>query len=198
MEPASCPAPPTVSPVKQLHHRNQLAALDLEIDTAPFHPRIERALAEHGGIQQSADCQQAVADRLSLQSARGTPPVQPVPGIDRSLGLREPGTLRVGLAHDDLLVQRLEPPAVLDQLTGQPVEKFGVRRQFALQVEVAWGTDDAAPEVVLPKPIDHHARQQLPRPVFGVDQPVGQRPAAETGPPTPAWSVANAPHFCCH
>jgi hypothetical protein len=53
--------------IENLHHGDELAALDHEIDAAPFVRLIERAGAELRAIQLAADCEQAVADDLRFE-----------------------------------------------------------------------------------------------------------------------------------
>ena len=67
------------------------------------------------------------------------------------------GVLLVGGAQHHEPVQMLERPAVFDQFDGQPVEQFRVRRGFAVGAEVVGRGDEAAAEVMLPKPIDDDA-----------------------------------------
>ena len=98
----------------------------------------------------------------------------------------------VGGARHDPLVERLEPPAVLDQLGGQPFEQLGVGRALALRAEVVGGGDDPAAEVVLPEPIDGDARRQRPGPRLRVGEPVRQCCAIEAGA-RPARGRLDAP-----
>ncbi len=73
-------------------------------------------------------------------------------------------------------MERLELPAVGDQLGGQPVEQFGVGRLVPLGPEVARRPDDPPAEVVLPDPVGHDPGGQG---VVGAGDPVGQdRPTA--------------------
>src|SRR5262249_8449484 len=68
----------------------------------------------------------------------------------------------------------------VDELRGEPVEQFWVRRLLAELAEVVGRGDDAAAEMVLPKAVDDHAGRQ--RIIFRGD-PVGehQPPAARFG-----------------
>ena len=104
--------------------------------------------------------------------------------INLHLGIIVRGALAIGGAHHDLLVQGLEPPAVGDEFTGQPIEQLRVRWQLALQAEVIGRVHDAAAEMMLPKAVDDHAREQMTSSVLGVSDPVGQRPPPITGAPT--------------
>ena len=91
---------------------------------------------------------------------------------------------RVDGAGHHQLVDRLEPPAAADQLGGEPVEQFGVRRPLALRAEVAGRGDDPPAEVVLPEPVDDHPGQQVAGAGVDVGHPVRQaRPAVRRPPP---------------
>ena len=57
-------------------------------------------------------------------------------------------------------MDRLEAPALGDQLGGEPVEQLGVRRPAAVEAEVARRLDQARAEVGLPEPVDDHAGEQ--------------------------------------
>ena len=82
----------------------------------------------------------------------------------------------VGRGQHDLAVQRLDRPAGGDESAGQPVEQLGVAGPFAQDAEVAGGGDQPPAEVVLPDPVDHHARGQR---VVGTRDRAGQlEPAA--------------------
>src|SRR5262249_33494213 len=70
-----------------------------------------------------------------------------------------------------------EAPTLLYQLARQPLQQFGVRRLVALQTKVARRIDDATPEMMLPQAIDNHSRQEMPRTLFDIAQPVAQRAA---------------------
>ena len=61
-----------------------------------------------------------------------------------------------------------------------------MRRPFALDAEVARRGDDAAAEVVLPEPVDDHARQQLAGAVVDVGDPVRPATAGGTTSASPA------------
>src|SRR5262245_42343405 len=53
-----------------------------------------------------------------------------------------------------------------------------MRRRFAACAEIAWSGDDSASEVMLPEPIDDHAREQPTRSLLPVSQPFGKTGAA--------------------
>ena len=72
-------------------------------------------------------------------------------------------------------MQRLQRQPWRDELGGQPVEQFRVRRPVALQAEIVRRADDAAAEVILPDAIDHHAGRE--RVVLATGEPVRPGPA---------------------
>ncbi len=80
----------------------------------------------------------------------------------------------------DQPVQRLEPPARLDQFAGQPIEQLRMRRRRAQVAEIVRRTDDAAAEMMLPDAIGHHPGREL---VVRRSEPIGQlqTPAAGFG-----------------
>ena len=59
--------------------------------------------------------------------------------------------------RDDEAMERLDVPARLHELDGEPVEQLRVRRDRALRAEVLARLDDAAPEVLLPETVDEDA-----------------------------------------
>ena len=73
-------------------------------------------------------------------------------------------------------------PAARDELGGEPVEQFGMRRVAAHRAEVVRRGDDALAEVVLPESIDDDAGRER---VIGTREPFGERRAAAGG----IWST---------
>ena len=57
-------------------------------------------------------------------------------------------------------MQLLERPAGGDELRGEMIQQFGMRRAFAEQSEVARCSDEAPSEMMLPNSIDQHASGQ--------------------------------------
>jgi len=51
-------------PVKEHHHRNELAPLDKEINTSAAHVGVESSWTVHSGIQQTGNGEHAIADRF--------------------------------------------------------------------------------------------------------------------------------------
>src|SRR5262249_56811279 len=95
------------------------------------------------------------APRPRPEGAERAPPQQLVARVDLlgvgfpRGGLGAAGGLAVdGRGHEEP-VQRLEPPAVADQLGGQPVEEFRVRRAGAGGAAGGRRRRDPPPEVVL-------------------------------------------------
>ena len=74
-------------------------------------------------------------------------------------------------------MDRLEPPAVLDERRRQPVEQFGMAGAVALGAEVVDRLHQPGAEVVLPEPVDDHPGRQR---MLGRGQPAGQ-PGARVG-----------------
>ena len=68
-----------------------------------------------------------------------------------------------------------QPPA--DKLVSEPFQKLRMRGPLAADAEVADRAHQALPEVMLPDPIDHHARQEGPGPLIHVSDPVRKRPS---------------------
>src|SRR5262249_55916858 len=66
----------------------------------------------------------------------------------------------------------LDTPAAFDELAGQPVEQFRVRRPSAPNAQIAWRCNDAAAEVMLPEAIHQDAGRQW---VVLAGDPVRQR-----------------------
>ena len=72
-------------------------------------------------------------------------------------------------------MHRLETPALVDELPGQPVEQLGVRRAATEFSKITRRLDDAATEVAVPQAVHHHARGER---VIRAGNPLGQRHAA--------------------
>ena len=78
----------------------------------------------------------------------------------------------VGLGRHHQLVDLLDAPAAVHELDRQPVEQLRMRRLLAHLAEVVERRDDAAAEVMLPEPIDDHARGQR---IVRRREPLGER-----------------------
>ena len=86
-------------------------------------PRAGRA------VELAARREQAVADLLGAQPAAVEPPVEVVVRVDLRRVLARAAGLLVGRGEQDGPVQRLDAPARRDELGGEPVEQFRVRRR---------------------------------------------------------------------
>ena len=168
-----------VGGVEEHHHRDELAALDGEVDAPP--PDGSRSSVPGPYIVvSSVPLTASIASRIASASSRrgGRRQKQRLSGSAGARAASASAALHVDGAGHDQLVDRLEPPAVADQLAGQPVEQLGMRRRLPLLAEVARRGDDPAAEVVLPEPVDDHPGQQVARAPVDVGEPVGQgRPA---------------------
>ena len=131
-----------------------------------------------------------MASRISsaVEPAAVEPPEQAVLRIaPRGLGGdRRPARLPVGAAQQDQPVDRLEPPAVLDERRRQPVEQFGMAGTVALGAEVVDRLHQPRAEVVLPEPVDDHPGRQRMRRARRASGPAGcgdrpRRRAARAG-----------------
>src|SRR5262245_28816652 len=80
------------------------------------------------------------------------------------------GRLSIRRAKQDLLLQRLDVPATLNQLAGEPIEKLRMARRFALRAKILAGLDEANTEELLPDAVDGNPREQW---MIGSDQPLG-------------------------
>ncbi len=88
--------------------------------------------------------------------------------------VRGPGRFPVGRRTHDELVQRLHPPAVVHEPAGEPIQQFGMRRQFALAAKIIRRRDKAAAEVHFPNTVHHHAGGER---IIAVNQPLRQAEA---------------------
>ena len=53
-------------------------------------------------------------------------------------------------------MQPFQTPPLLDKLTRQPVQKFGMGWRESLQAEIAGSTHQASAEMMVPDPVHHH------------------------------------------
>ena len=65
-------------------------------------------------------------------------------------------------------MNRLPPPAVLDQRLSQPVKQFRVAGPFSMRPEIVGGSDQARPEMMQPESVDEDSRCQW---VSGIRNP---------------------------
>ncbi len=95
---------------------------------------------------------------------------QRLAGSSWPVGSAGPGRLAVGGRHHHPLEHRLDVPAAVDELDGQPVEQLGVGRPGPLRAEVVGRRHQPLAEGQLPEPVDHHPGDQRvlgPRPASG-------------------------------
>ena len=81
------------------------------------------------------------------------------------------GALAVGSGEDDFADDCFSAPAAVDELGGEPVEKFGVGGPRAHETEILGGFDDAGAEEFLPDAVDRDAADEG---VVGGGEPVGE------------------------
>ena len=69
-------------------------------------------------------------------------------------------------------MQVLETPAVLDEVSGQPIQKLRVGWRIAFHAKFARRTNDAFAEVMMPNAVDHHPGGQG---ILGIGQDFRER-----------------------
>jgi hypothetical protein len=161
--------------VEGLHHGDELAALDHEVDAAAGDALVERARAEHRRVELATDGKNAVTEIFGVEAARGEAPEEAIFGIGGEGRGTRAAALLVGGAEHHLFVQGFEAPVVADEFLSEEVEEFGVGRAFALETEIAGGIDEAAAEVMVPEAVDDDAGEEVAGAVFGIGHPVGER-----------------------
>src|SRR5881397_438459 len=72
-----------------------------------------------------------------------------------------------------------------DELAGQPIKQVRMCGRRTLRAEIVFRLDQAAPEVLLPKPIDCHAGGER---IGGIDDPASEVEAGGGGS-VERWSV---------
>ena len=89
------------------------------------------------------------------------------------------GGLTIARREEDAAVQRLQAPAVFDELDGEPVEQLRMRGRCGAGPEVARGVDESGPEMVRPDPVDDDAGGEG---IFRIDDGPGElEPTAPDG-----------------
>src|SRR5207253_64518 len=121
----------------------------------------ERAGPEEARIEFAADREQCIANDLGRQAARRVPPDELVVAIEPAARWLFGRALLIDGAGENELMHRLEAPAVGDKLACQVIKQLRMGRSFTAHAEVAWRSDEAATEMMLPEPIDDDARQQI-------------------------------------
>ena len=134
------------------------------------------------GVEQPARGEGHVADQFGVQAEPGLPGEQEVARVAVRQVRPDLRRLPVGRGRDHEPVKRLLRPVQADELGGQPVEQFGVRRQRPLGAEVVLGGDQPGAEVDAPDAVDEDPRGQR---ILRGDEPAGQveagRPVVEFG-----------------
>ena len=129
-------------------------------------------------VEPATDGQDRVADLFGGKPAALEADIQ-APRIGGRGPVVGPGRgLLPGGAGENLAVDRLHRPAAADEVGGEPVEQFRMRRPPAADAEIVRRGDEAAAEVMLPDPVDHHSRREG---MIGARQPLGQFEPAAAG-----------------
>ena len=144
----------------------------------------------HGGtaqtpVEHAAHRQNGIANRLRLEPAQPHLPEKLVLRI----GPKGPfiilarGCLAVDRGHHHPLDERLDAPAVGDEISRQPLEQFRVRGSGARLAEIFRRRDDAFPKKPPPDAVRHHPRNERFAPPARRGKPAGKRqsPAAGEG-----------------
>ena len=119
-----------LGPVEEHHRRDELAPLDEEVDAPPPH-RSGRACRGRTSSGRAGRRRRA-SRRGSARPRAGAGRAASRATFSRSIAARASSNrlvLHVDGARDDQPVQRLEPPAVADEVGGEPVEQLGVGRR---------------------------------------------------------------------
>ena len=115
-------------------------------------------------------CSSRVAELFAFQPLPADVPEQIVGGVGghaaalaAEVGIDE-GRLAIGGREDHQPLNRFQMPAIGDELGGEPIEQFGMRRVAAHRAEIVRRGDDALAEVILPEAIDDDAgRERIDR-----------------------------------
>ena len=105
----------------------EVTALDRQVNASAGLALVERARTERGGFQGVAYGKQGIAEGFRLQPAGILAPPQKVGRVAHLARLGPFSRLHVGSAGHDELVEGLQPPAVLNEGTGEKIEELGVR-----------------------------------------------------------------------
>ena len=74
-------------------------------------------------------------------------------------------------------MQRFETPATGGKFLAEIFEKLRMRRLLAAHAKITDSSHQSLAKMMLPDPIDHHPRQQRPRAMIRIRDPLGQRAA---------------------
>jgi hypothetical protein len=109
-------------------------------------------------LEGTGDKEEAVADRLELEPARGRAPIEGVVGILFQGGGLGTAVETVGAAEHDRTDEPFHRPAVFNEADGEVVEQLGMARLASGRAEVVDRLDEAPSEEVLPDPVRHDPR----------------------------------------
>ena len=132
-----------------------------------------QGLATEGGVEESGDGQDGVAELFGVEATEVGFPEEPV----KRVLLLVPGILWMGRGHlvgigiKDDAVDVLHGPAVCHEFVGEPVQKFGMGRSTAQFPEVFRTIDQSLAKVPAPDAVDDDSGGEG---ISRVRQPVGQ------------------------
>ena len=104
-------------------------------------------------VQEATDRQCMISNHLSIHAETRATREEPVVEILLLAGGIGRGALSIGRRHHDELLQCLDVPSAGDEFGGQPIEEFGMRRQFTLAAEVFAGLNQTCSKAALPEPV---------------------------------------------
>ena len=112
-------------------------------------------------VELAGDGQDGVAHGLGFQPSQARVPEESVVGINvHGLGgefRRGVRGLSIGGGVHDQAMHRLEFPAAANELGGEKLEQFRMRRRCSREAEIARRGDDPAAEVMMPEAVHLHA-----------------------------------------
>ena len=104
-------------------------------------------------VQEAADRQGMISNHLGIHAETRATREETVIEILLLAGGIGRGTLSIGRRHHDELLQGLDVPSAGNELGGQPIEEFGMGRQFTLTAEVFAGLHQTCSKAALPEPV---------------------------------------------
>ena len=104
-------------------------------------------------VQQAADRQGMISNHLGIHAETRASREESIIEILLLAGGIGGGALSVGRRHYDELLQGLDVPSAGDEFGGQPIEEFGMGRQFTLAAEVFAGLYQTRSKAALPEPV---------------------------------------------
>src|SRR5262249_11902226 len=109
--------------------------------------------------QEAAGSEGVIADHLGVHAVTRRPAEVAVVAVLFKGVLSHRVRLAIGRRRDHQLKEFMHVPARFAELDGEPIEQFGVARQFSRDAEATAGLNDALAEYLLPKTIDGDARR---------------------------------------